>query len=178
MFLGFVLCCFSSGSVVYFIAHICEITSLLLVVVSWLRWRHYLVKFPTQSHLCSPSDFKALLKFIWEGSLTREQASHWRQQRQTSGSVLVKSSLAIRLLCSEYASKLEHKVEWYCKWIQFKLKIQAQRFTNYYLSSLKQKSVCLANRQIKASKRFNTSSSNSSLVFHTYIYWNHPTSLY
>ena len=137
VFLGFVPCCFSSGSVVYFIAHICEITSLLLLVVSWLHCRYYLVKFPAQLHLCSPSDFKALLKFIWEGSLTHEQASHWRQQRQTSGSVLVKSSQGIHLLCSEYSSKLEHKVEWYCKRIQFKLKIQAQHCTNYCLSSLK-----------------------------------------
>lgn len=106
-FLGFVPCCFSSGFVVYFIAHIYEITSLLLLVVSWLQWRHYLGKFPTQLHLCSLSDFKALFRFIWEGSLTHEQASHWWQQRQTSGSVLVKSSLGIHL-CSEYSSKLEH----------------------------------------------------------------------
>lgn len=104
-------------------------------------------------------------------------ASHWWQQRQTSGSVLVKSSLGIHLLCSEYSSKLEHKVEWCCKWIQFKLKIQAQHFTNYYLAFLKQKSVCSANRQIKTSKCFNTFSSNSSLVFHTYIYWSNLASL-
>lgn len=34
VFLGFVLCCFSSASVVYFIGHICEIASLFLLVVS------------------------------------------------------------------------------------------------------------------------------------------------